>query len=64
MLRPLDNHVLQKVAETGFDGALVAGFDLEAVGDGAMRSHRVVGLRKDGSRGVPESGAGGFQFFE
>ena len=49
VLRELDDDVLEQIAEAGFDGALVAGVDLEIVGDGALLIDLAVGLREDGS---------------
>ena len=57
MLRPLDDDVLEQIAEAGLDGALVAGLDLEVVGDRALLVDLAVGLHEHGARRVAVAGA-------
>ena len=44
VLGMLDDHMLQQIAEAGLDGALVAGFDFEVVGNRALLIDLAVGL--------------------
>jgi hypothetical protein len=48
----LDDDVLEEIAKTGFDGALVPALDLKVVGDGALLVHLPVRLCENGTRGV------------
>ena len=54
---PLDDDVLQQIAETGLDRALVAGIDLEIVGNRTLLSDVAVGLYQHHACGVAELGA-------
>ena len=64
MLGPLDDHVLQQVAEARLDGTLVAGVDVEIVGDRAHLADLAVGLREHRPRRVAEAGARRLELFE
>ena len=55
VLRALDDDVLQQIAEVGLDRALVAGFDLEIVGNRALLVDLAVGLRQNGARRVADT---------
>ena len=50
VLGPLDDDVLEQIAEAGFDRALVPGLDLEVIGDRALLADLAVGLREHGAR--------------
>ena len=54
LIVPLDDHVLEQVAETGFDRALVAAVDLEIVGHRALLTDVAVGLHEHHPGGVAE----------
>jgi hypothetical protein len=60
----LDQHVLQQVAEAGFDGTLVARLDLEEVGQRAHLSDAAVGVDQHHAGGVGEPGAVVVEFLE
>ena len=64
VFRVFDDDVLEQVRAAGVHGALVARFDLEVVGDGALLIHLAVGVGEDGAGRVAETGAGGVQLFE
>ena len=60
----LDDDVLQQVAETGFDRALVAAIDIHVVGHGALLPDVAVGLDEHHARRVAEIGAARRQLLE
>jgi len=64
VLRTFDHHVLQQIAETRLDRALVAGFDFEVIGDGALLVDLAVGLRQHRTRRVAVTGAGRLELLE
>ena len=57
MFRTLDHHVLQEIAEGCLDRALVAGPDLEVVGNRALLVDGAVRLDEHRARGVAVTGA-------
>ena len=61
---PLDDDVLQQIAEAGLDRALVAAVDVEIVGHGALLPDVSVGLHEHHPRRVAEVAAAGRQLLE
>ena len=57
MLGAVHDDVLEEVAETGFDGPLVAAFDFKVVGNRTLLVHFAVRLRENRPRGVPVGSA-------
>ena len=64
LIVPLDDHVLEQVAETGFDRALVSAVDLEIVGNRALLTDMPVGLHEHHPGGITEVRTAGSQLFE
>src|SRR5438477_219081 len=61
MLRLFDDDVLEKPAEAGFDGALVAVIDFQVVGNRALLAHGSICLNQHRAGRVAVSGARGFE---
>src|SRR5437660_651159 len=64
VIRMFHDDVLEQIAEGCFDGALVAGVDLEVIGDRPLLPDLTVGLCEQRPRGVVVAGARGFELFE
>ena len=64
LIVPLDDDVLQQVAEAGFDRALVAAIDLEVVGDGALLPDAPLACTSTMRAASPKSGAAGGELLE
>src|SRR6185503_9808163 len=64
LLVPLDDDVLEQLAEARLHRALVAPVDVEVVGDGALLPDVAVGLHEHHARRVAELAARGDQLFE
>jgi hypothetical protein len=64
MFRPLDDHVLKQITETGFHGAFVSSLDFEVVGDCSALSDLTVRLREKRAWRISVFGAAGVKLFE
>ena len=64
MLEPLHEHVLQQIAETRLDGALVLRLGLDEVRDRAHLPDPAVGVDEHHARRVGEAAAMGVDFLE
>ena len=64
MIETLDHHVLQQVAETGFNRALVLRFDFNEVGEGAHLADRAVGVDQHHARRVGKTRTVGVDLFQ
>jgi len=64
VLGPFDHDVLKEITETRLHGALVAGVDLDVVGNRATLIDLAVCLHEHGARGIAVAGAGRVQLFE